>query len=212
MIKTKHTTESIRDTFVTGFAGILKTTGYKKIFFSNWLTYLPIIVSIVGVLATWLLGIAPLRILLELKSTMINFLPGILGFSIAGYSMMVAFIQVGMLDKITEPSRDSKYSLYQRMSAILAINILIQAVALILAYFIHFVNFLDTVKTIPQFFSSKVNTIINYIGLLLLGYWFSISVFMVVQIILNIFGFSQLHHYFVNKAKVDSQNNTPPGG
>ena len=89
------------------------------------------------------------------------------------------------------------------MSAILAINIMLQAIALIIAYTFHFINYFDSNKSIPNFLPSQYIAIVNYLGIVILSYWFSLSLLMVIQIILNIFGFSQLHHYFINKDKIE---------
>lgn len=205
MAKTRQTKENIQATFLTGLSGIFKIVGYKKIFFSYWLTILPVIISVISVLLSLMLHLDPLNFLLELKNVMIDFLPGILGFTIAGFALMVGFIQSGMLDKITEPIRDSKFSLYQKMSATFATNVILQAMALIIAYIVHFISYFDSNKKIDYNIPGALAETANYLGILLLSYWFFISLFLVIQIIINIFGFSQLHHYFINKAKIEAE-------
>jgi hypothetical protein len=202
---TKHTSETLRDTFITGLSAVFKIAGYKKTFFSVWVTIWPIYISVAGCIIFLTFGIDLYKGIIELKSLMLNFLPGILGFTIAGYSLMVGFIQAGMLDKITEPSRDSNFSLYQKMSSTFAVNVILQAIALIIAYFVHFFVFIDMESKLRIDTSIWVKFTVNIIGFLFLAYWFFISLFMVIQIVLNIFSFSQLHHYFVNKQKVDAQ-------
>lgn len=201
---TRQTEESLRETFLTDLTGIFKVSGLRKSFFKKWPTILPIILSVVICATSFILNIDQLSWLKEFRTLMVDFLPGILGFTIAGYSLMVGFIQAGMLDRITEPSKENKFSLYQLMSSAFAINILIQAFALIVAYSVHLIIFIDENKNIKLNFPNWYMLSINYIGLLVLSYWFFISLFMTIQIVINIFSFSQLHHYFVNKAKLDS--------
>jgi hypothetical protein len=212
MATTKHTNESLQETFLLGLSGILSITGYKKTFFTKRLTIIPIWLAVLSLLTSIILELNVLKLIIEIKSLMIDFLPGILGFTIAGYSLMVGFIQSGMLDKITEPTSDSNFSLYQKMSSTFAINILLQAFALIIAFIVHFVNYIDINKGLKFPLSPLFVNIVNYVTLTILSYWFVLSVLMIIQIIVNIFGFSQLHHYFINKLKVDkdasSQDNS----
>lgn len=203
---TKHTNETLKDTFITGLPAIFKIAGYKRTFFSSWMSRLPLLFSFLGLLLFYLLNIDFYEGLIELKSIMIDFLPGILGFTVAGYALMVGFIHGDMIDKITEPSRDTTFSLYQKMSATFAINVMLQAIALLIAFAIHFIVFLDSKKAVLFEIPSTIAVIVNVGGFLILSYWFLISLFMVIQIILNIFSFSQLHHYFINKTKVDQKN------
>jgi hypothetical protein len=204
MAKTRQTKENLQETFVTGLTGIFKIAGYKKTFFSYWFSIVPIAISLIGVAVVPIFKLDPLKFVLEIKTIMIDFLPGILGFTIAGFALMVGFIQAGMLDKITEPAKDSKFSLYQKMSSTFATNVILQAVALMIAYAVHFINYVDTNRGYTFNLSKTSVEVINYLGILVLTYWFSISLFLIIQIIVNIFGFSQLHHYFINKAKLDA--------
>lgn len=202
---TKHTTDTLRETFITGLSAVFKIAGLKKTFFSVWFTKVPIYISVCGLILFYFFKIDYYKGIIELKDLMLNFLPGILGFTIAGYSLMVGFIQAGMLDKITEPSKDTNFSLYQKMSSTFAVNVILQAIALIIAYSVHFIIFIDCERGVLINVPSNLILVSNIIGFILLSYWFFISLFMVIQIVLNIFSFSQLHHYFVNKQKVDSK-------
>lgn len=204
---TKHSADTIRETFILGLPAVFKVAGYKKSFFSVWLTKLPIYISAIAILIFFCLDINYYYGIVEIKNLMINFLPGILGFSVAGYALMVGFIHGDMLDKITEPSSDTNFSTYQKMSATFAVNIILQGIALIIAYFAHFVIFIDTNGKNLLTVSNSLINIGNAVSLTFLVYWFFISLFMVIQIVLNIFSFSQLHHYFVNKRKVDLKQN-----
>ncbi len=203
-MRTKQTTQNIQDTFLLGLSGVFRIAGITKSFFRHWTMIASVILSVLTLILCYWLGLDILEFISEFKSLMLDFLPGILGFTIAGYSLMVGFIQAGAMSRISEPFRDSKFSLYQKMSATFALNILLQAIALIVAYFIHFVLYLNENK-IGIDLSVQFVQVVNPIGLALLSYWFFVSLFMVIQIVVNIFSFSQLHHYFVNKEKVEEQ-------
>lgn len=199
---TKQTRVNLGETFITGFDAIFKIAGFEKSLFSKWSTLLPILLSAIIFIFSLALQVDIYKLIVEVKELMISFLPGILGFTIAGYSLMVAFIQAGMLNEITEPLKDSKYSLYQKMSSTFAINVILQGLSLVFAYFIHFLIYFDTNRKYKFIYSECYLKVINTIGLLVVVYAFFISLFMIIQIVLNIFTFSQLHHYFINKEKI----------
>lgn len=206
-METKHNLVSIESTFKTGIAGIfLISGGIYRTFLSNKVSVVSIIASILFTLLVFIFKVDFYILILEIKDILIIFLPSILGFTIAGYSLVVGFIHNDMLSEISEPAENSKFSLYQKMSSAFALNIIFQAIALIIAYLIHFVEFIEKHKTLK--FSLPVDGIksINFIGLIFISYWFIISVLLVIQIIINIFNFSQLHHYFVNKTKIAKLN------
>jgi hypothetical protein len=202
-MQTKQTLENLRETFKTDFFSLFHIAGWRKSFFSTWSNIIPVIIALLILLVTDRLGLKNYDLVVEVKNLMIGFLPGILGFTVAGYSLMVGFIQAGVLNQITEPMESSKYSLYQKMSATFAINIILQAIALIIAYTIHMVVFIDNKTPEKIIASEKILSVVNGVTLFLVFYWFVISLFLVVQIVVNIFGFSQLHHYFVSKEKID---------
>jgi hypothetical protein len=204
---TKHNSATLKETFITGLSAVFKIAGYKKTFFSVWFTKFPIYISVAVSIIFYTLDVDYYQGIIELKNLMINFLPGILGFTVAGYALMVGFIHGDMLDKITEPTGDSNYSTYQKMSATFAVNVILQGFALIIALLAHLIIFIDTNSSSLITTPSNWLDLINIFFFLVLTYWFFISLFMVIQIVLNIFSFSQLHHYFINKRKVDKENN-----
>jgi hypothetical protein len=210
-METKHTNESITDTFKTGLAGIYKVSGgILKPFFTNKVSILSIIVSIAFTVIATTLKTNLYSLIVEIKMTMLAFLPGILGFTIAGYALVVGFVNGNMLSEITEPSKDSKYSLYQKMSSTFALNVIFQCFALILAYMYHFIIYFGLEAKFDFALSQYILSLINFMGLLFLSFWFIISLFLIIQIIINIFNFSQLHHYFINKEKINNLNKDEP--
>lgn len=203
-METKQTYDNLNDTLILGFNSIFKIVGIKKILFTSWINYLPIIASLCFTFLCYLFEVNIYDIIKEITSLMISFLPGILGFTVAGYSLMIGLIQAGMLNRITEPkSIENKFSLYQIMSSTFAANVIIQAIALIFAFFYHLLNFIDINRKCQFYLSINFINTINLIGLIFIFYLFSISLLMVIQVIINIFNFSQLHHYFVNKEKIE---------
>lgn len=207
---TKQTLQNINETFVTGFNGILKISKFREKFLKEGITIFSIIIAIAFPLISIIGHIPIVDFIKDINGLMINFLPGILGFTIAGYSLVIGFVQSNMLNSISEPSKDSKFSLYQLMSANFAFNIILQTIALVIAYGVHFINYIDEKTSLNFSVPDYIFSTFNLLGLSLLSFWFTISLFLVIQIIINIFGFSQLHHYFVNKSKLDPPTNENP--
>ena len=207
-METKQTYDNLNETLVLGFNSIFKIVGLKKILWSNWINCLPIILGIIFMVFCSIFKIDYFNTIQEITKLTINFLPGILGYTVAGYSLMIGLIQAGMLSRITEPYNDeNKFSLYQTMSSTFAVNVIIQAIALIIAFLYHFIMYIDKNKKVTFFNENGFCfSILNGIGLFIIFYFFTISLFMIIQVIINIFNFSQLHHYFVNKEKIEQNN------
>jgi len=208
MTKTTHNYKTIKETTIFGFNSIFKIVGIKKVLFSNWINILPLVSAFFIVILCFILNIDFYISVIEVDKLMINFLPGILGFTVAGYSFMIGLIHAGMINKITEPiSEKFKFSLYQKASATFAANIIIQAVSLVFAYIIHLFIFFDINKNLKIDLNLTGVLLINLFALLSISYFFVISLLMIIQVIINIFNFSQLHHYFVNKEKIENPKN-----
>lgn len=200
---TKQTLENIEETNVHGLSGICRIISFKKVLWTNTLSKIALIATVIWSSLVYFTQQSTFKTIIELKTVIIDFVPGILGFTVTGYALMVGFIQAGMLEKISEPLKPDKFSLYQKMSATFAFNILVQASALVIGYTAHFINFFSTdiilFKNVPNWWI----TIVNFVALPFLVYAFVISLLLVFQIVLNIFSFSQLHHYFINSEKIN---------
>jgi len=201
-METKQTIDNIKKTFIVGFPGILKISEITNNLWRFRVSRYSILIGIIVPIISKLFKLDVVSLINEIQLQMIVFLPCILGFTIAGYSLVVGFVQSNMLNKISEPAKDSHFSLYQKMSSTFAINVILQGVALSFAYLYHFIIFFDLNSKSHIPFPPYLLTIINFLGLSIICFWFVISIFLVIQIVVNIFNFSQLHHYFINTEKV----------
>ena len=201
---TSQTIDNIKKTFLLGLPGILKTSGPRKVL-TTAVFIISFSLSIVFIGTVYATQVEPYSLIIDVKNNIITFLPSILGFTIGGYALVVGFVQSNMMNKISEPLLDEDYSLYQRMTSTFALNLIIQGFGLIVAYFYHYVIYIDSNAKQQLIADLNILKFINYVGLWFLAFNFLISLFLVVQIIINIFNFSQLHHYTVNIEKVDQQ-------
>lgn len=216
-VKTKHTTESIQQGFLLDFEGIFTIAEFKKNPFK------PLTFKIAGVawaiFSVWVLiwKIPIYDLIVDMVNNLIIWIPCILGFTIGGYSFLIGFIQSNLMQKISEPRPNSPFSLFQIASAAFACNILIQSLTLAIAFAIHFIIFLDTKNPSKIPYPFLYLEILNIIGFLIVGFAFALSLAVTVQIVVNVFNFSQLHHYNTNKEKLDQKSSdtstdTPPIG
>lgn len=203
-METRHTSNTVKETNVLGFYGIFKILGFKRIFCSTWVEISSVFLTFSLILIFFFLNLNPFDFLVELKSLILNLLPSIIGFSLAGYALVVGFVQAGMLNRITEPLLSGKdnFSLYQKMSAAFAMNIILQIIGLLIAIFIHILIIIDE-NNHKFILADSFVKFINWMGFLIISYWFFLSLLLTVQIVLNIFGFSQLHQYLINKDKLN---------
>src|ERR1700744_433486 len=105
-METKQTFKNIEDTFIVGLPGILKISGTIQNLWKYHVSRYSIITAIVLPILAMLAKLNLAKLIDEVQSQMIIFLPCILGFTIAGYSLVVGFVQSNMLNKISEPSKD----------------------------------------------------------------------------------------------------------
>lgn len=194
------------DDILLGLIGVFNIVGLKKIFWSNWISKTPIVLSLLTVVLIKIFNINTYLLIKEITNSIISFLPGILGFTVAGYTLVVGFVQNEIAKKISIKREGKKYTLYQTISATFALNIITQAFGLIFGFLVHFIIFFDENKTVPINISNKLIDYINVVGLIIISYWFIFTLLLTIQVIVNVFNFSQLYHYFTtNEIKQDNK-------
>ena len=202
---TKHTTESIKAGMAVGFKGIFTIAEFgrrplKPVTF-RWAVGGWIVFS----LSTFVLGVPIYDLIVDMVNQLIVWIPCILGFTIGGYSFLIGFVQPGLMQKISEPREGSKFTFFQTASASFASNLVLQGIALIVAFVVHYAIYLDTKRTLKFQLNPCAVSGINFIVYLLVGLCFAIALAVVIQLIVNVFNFSQLHHYNTNKEKLDAK-------
>jgi hypothetical protein len=200
---TKHTKESIREGFILDFKGIFTIAEFKTKPLKPLTFKIATIVWAIFSLWTLLLKIPVYDLLVDMVNNLIIWIPCILGFTIGGFSFLIGFIQSNLMQKISEPRQNSPFSLFQIASAAFACNILIQSLTLAIAFVVHFVIFIDTKNPSKIHYSDNYIDVVNIGAFLLVGLAFALSLAVTVQIVVNVFNFSQLHHYNTNKEKLD---------
>ncbi len=133
----------------------------------------------------------------------ITVFPSLLGFSLGGFAIVVGFSNVELIKR---GSKVNKYSVYQHLNAIFAINIVFQIFTTILAFVIIWIIKLD----LNSIFKISIN-ILGFIAngfclfLLLLGSLYSLA--LTPYIVTNLFTLSQINNMFftIQKYNEDQQ-------
>nr|WP_321405910.1 hypothetical protein [uncultured Carboxylicivirga sp.] len=141
------------------------------------------------------LGFDSYGLIVSLKDLLLSTFPSILGFNIGAYALVIGFGDKSVLDKIRAAKGTNNFSLFQTIGGTFAMSVLIQATTFGIAFMLHI--FIRTFGNVNLFNLSinSIHTANNCMAFILL--FFSIySVVLIPKIVLNVFSFSQLYHYF----------------
>ncbi|PTN09843.1 hypothetical protein [Mangrovibacterium marinum] len=146
-------------------------------------------------------GINEYLLILKIKDLLLSTFPSILGFNIGAYALVIGFGDKEVLDKIRNADGENGYSLFQTIGGTFAVSVLIQATTFMLSFiidiFIYSWGDLN-ILSLSETSIICINRIIAFIILFAAIY----STILIPKIVLNVFSFSQLYHFF--------SKNTPP--
>ena len=204
-IPSYNSEDELKRSLVYDIQGIIKISQLWKKPFKPLLFKISFFSWLLVFLSVIMFKVAIYPLIIEVKNLIIPLLSCILGFTIGGYSILIGFTQPGLVEKISGPRQESIFSLYQLASASFACNILIQGIVLIFAYFIHLVSWIDVNKQVQFQIANWLVETVNMIALAIILLGFILSIFIILQLVNNVFNFSQLYHYNINKIKLDSK-------
>jgi hypothetical protein len=166
---------------------------HKSIFF--WLS---VGASLVALTTSILVEKDPYQTAKYLADKIIDIMPDILGFNLGAYVLLIGLNSQSILDKITIPQRNSDFSLFQKMSSVFAISILVQSIALTYGYSILTIMEIGGKIQIDYVLAQIVNGL-AFTGLAFFSFY---SMLLIPVIIFNIFQFGQMLHYKVSIERV----------
>ncbi|MEJ7665551.1 MAG: hypothetical protein WKG07_41520 [Hymenobacter sp.] len=82
--------------------------------------------------------IEPLKIVFSIVESIIAVMPSLLGFLLGGYTILISFSNSKLLKSLTEIPANDKISVFQKVSCIFALTILVQSATLLLALITRF--------------------------------------------------------------------------
>jgi len=206
-METNQNLQNISNSFEPGLKGVFSIVSKKQIFCS-WVFVTSVILSIITIIFINIFQVDLKAFIGQITDLVWKFLPSVLGFTVTGYAVIIGFSQTSIIEAITEKLGDSNYSLYQRISALFALNIMCQAITLIFAGAIAVSTFIESSHVDFFYLPNGIIVAINEIVSFLITFGLFISLIVVLQIVLNVFSFSQLIHFETNKEKKERDANS----
>lgn len=126
-------------------------------------------------------------------------IPNLLGFSLAGLTIIVTFSNSELIQKISKldlSEEKLKPSLFQTTIGIFTWGLLFQAITFCFTLIFDMIKYLESglLFSTPEILVRSV----NFIGLVILVLSLSYSIFLIPQITVNLFTIGQLNHFEVN--------------
>jgi hypothetical protein len=134
----------------------------------------------------------------EVVGLVLNIIPSLLGFVLSGYALLIGFGNIGIIAKKKNPT---KPTLYQKVSTVFAIGLIMQIALLVFAFVVKVLIKANLTCWIGCIYLCKLT---NYAIFFLLVFGLLYVVIMIKDLVINIFNFSQVQHFMINK-----ENETP---
>ena len=135
---------------------------------------------------------------------MLSIMPNILGFNLGGYVLLIGMNSQNILNEITEPNPEAippeKYSLFQKQSSVFAYSILMQASTILIGYIFKGIIHLGVSPV-----SNNIADVVNFIGFWIINFISIYAVLLIAQIVLNIFNFGQILHFFIRLERLEQE-------
>ncbi|MEL3904420.1 MAG: hypothetical protein P1P63_04845 [Treponemataceae bacterium] len=172
----------------------------KKYFWKA--SILPLILTSASFLVSVQSSKSPIFYIRLLSETILDISPGVIGFLLSGYAIIIGFSSNEVVRFMSKKSDTSDKTLYQRQNAVFAVSIFSLLVGLVIAIFVNFILKAE----INYFHNDIAANIFNNCILLLLLYVIYFSVFSIKDMIINVFNFGQMIHYLMQK-QINNKNN-----
>lgn len=185
-----------------GIKAILKIYDIKLLL--NGAKY-PFAITIIISIAFLLFGQIDKDVLIAVVDLVLSIIPSLLGFVLSGYALLIGFgnIEVIAKRKKTDDTTISKPTLYQKVSTVFAVGLIMQIILLVFAFGLKLVLKLE----IPCLFDdSRICETVNYGIFILLVFGLLYVTVMIKDLVVNIFNFSQVQHFFINSPQQNDKD------
>lgn len=144
------------------------------------------------------------KFLSDVTDLYITVLPSLLGFNLGAYALLIGLASTDLLGNLSR-AEVKKYSTFQRASSVFGFCVLLQAVALIVA-FAYKLEISIADEIIPHL-ALKTANIINLVGIFILNAFGFYSIFSLIAVIRAVFSISQAAHFFSVTGHIIKQSN-----
>jgi hypothetical protein len=161
----------------------------------------PLVISsilLVGFVAT---QVNSQKLVTAIVDAVISVMPSLLGFLLGGYTILISFVNNDLARTLTKNTNKRNVSVFQLVSFIFALTILLQSITLALALIGRF-SMLNTIALSIESKFAYVITAVNYAFAYVLLILLLYTIFAFKDIIANIFNLTQLFHHSLLKQRL----------
>lgn len=189
--------KSIESQHRHGLSGLVATYSLNNLFRGLRLS-LPIAIALFLLIQYGGSSKKSFEIISDICSLAISIIPNLLGFMLGGYAILISFGNVDILKQLAE-LKEKGGSLYQQLSSIFAFCLVVQGYSLLYYAILSIIIKLE-IKS-PDF------EIVNDIGVFFTLFTLIYAICSIIDVIINVFSFSQYHHWrLIMEKKVDEKN------
>lgn len=146
------------------------------------------------------------EILTDVTNMALSLFPNLLGFCIGGYALIIGASNIDILRKLSKPLGDyEELSIFQILSSVFAMSLVIQCLTLFAAYIVHIVIAMEL-----EALTELSGVIVNMSFIFLILAFTCMSILLLYYTIINIFNFGQIVHFsvrFDEEMNNESNNN-----
>lgn len=171
-----------------GISALLKLYKWKLLLEGS---FVPTLISILIVIPICLFSKeSDLKLLEVIDNMVLSIIPNLLGFVLSGYALLIGFGNITIIAK----QKGNESTLYQKISTVFSIALLMQMLLLIFAFLVRF-----TLNASLSCKSLILSSSINIFTIIALMFGLLYVTFMIKDLVLIIFNYSQYQHYLINK-------------
>lgn len=191
--------EQIKKNHPFSYGGILHSYNWKEIK-TSYPFWVSILLSFIILIATYFSEKNSYEVVCMWTSQILAIFPNLLGFNLGGYALIIGFGNSELVQSMTKKSENKSTTVFQKLSGIFAFAILLQLSAFV-------VSFLASIF-VQLKFSSNNDLIINFINIpttltiSFLGFW---GLFILPNLVSNIFTFGQMHHAQLTTKRIENE-------
>lgn len=185
----------LRERHEFGLRGI--RNGYRPSEFCKTHPFLGAVgVSSIYLVAICFSNVEYYELLNKILSLLNALFPSLLGFNLGGFALIVGFGNTSLLETMTNPTKGTNQSVFQKLNAIFAFSILLQIGVLTISFLCSTIDLLKF-STSNYLLADVINFSVIAV-VLFLAIW---AIAMIPAIVSNIFTFGQMHHFYLARKK-----------
>ncbi|HEY0055771.1 MAG TPA: hypothetical protein VGB63_10475 [Pedobacter sp.] len=199
----------IRNNHLGDIKTLLRIYNAKGALYNGTYLWISLVVTLVLTLICYYSAADFYKLIQALCNIYTSVLPSLLGFNLGAYALLIGLGSSSFIGRFSRKFA-VKITLFQRASSVFGFCVLLQALALIAAFFYNLIiiiqeqsqlslmnNFFDDIDAVNKF-NAFAFYFLNFIG--------TYSVLIIIKVVENIFSLSQLAHFYSGLDQRDETN------